>query len=209
MLRGLIFLLASSVSCPEHVAVEKGNVVYTDSEGSVHLLTDSGRDSEPVLSPDGRVIAFVRAVREVEGVGVPRVVQSELWIVGTERFRNPKRISSGPAMTPDGRRSSAFTMPKFSTDNRYLYFLSDCCDIRGPLRLDLASGADSFLSSALEHSVLQSGRHRGSIIASIRTLSKPDSEGITYPIYPYFMLTRTAGFCRVSPRRSQGWKRWP
>jgi Tol biopolymer transport system component len=189
MLRGLVFVLAYSFSCQEHVAVENGNVVYTDSGCTAYRLTDSGRDSEPTLSADGREVAFVRAVREVAGIGVPRVVQSEVWTVGTERFSKPKRLYSGPATMPDGRRSNAFWTPKFSPDKRYVYFLSDYSATSAALfRLDSASGAAYFLSPASEYDVLQSGRHRGSIIASIRTVSEPDSEGIAYPIYPYFML---------------------
>src|SRR5437868_67944 len=125
LLRALVFLLACSASRSEHVAVENGNVVYADRGGTAHRLTDSGRDSEPVLSADGREIAFVRAVREAPGIGVPRVVQSELWIVGTVRSAHPKRVYSGPATMPDGRQSSAFTTPRFSPDKRHLFFLSD------------------------------------------------------------------------------------
>jgi hypothetical protein len=55
-----------------------GNVVYMDSQGGAHRLTDSGRDNEPTLSADGLEIAFVRAIKEVPGIGVPSVMQSEL-----------------------------------------------------------------------------------------------------------------------------------
>jgi hypothetical protein len=184
-----VLMAALGLSCPEHVAVENGNIIYTDSACTAHRLTESGRDSEPALSADGREVAFVRAVREVGGTGVTRVVQGELWIVGIERFPKPKRVYSGPAALPNGRQSSAFAAPKFSPDRRSLYFLTDYSATSAALfRLDLASGSAYFLSPAVEYDVLQSGRHRGSIIANIRTLSAPDSQGITYPIYPYFML---------------------
>lgn len=90
---------------------------------------------------------------------------------------------------PDGRQSNAFWTPKFTPDKRYLYFLSDYAATSAALfRLDLLSGIVRFLSPAQQYDVLQSGPHRGAIIASIRTQSEPDTDGLTYPIYPYFML---------------------
>jgi len=187
--RALVFVLACCVGFAQHVAVESGNIVYTDHERATHRLTDSGRDTEPALSVDGTSVAFVRAVREVPGIGVPLVTESELWIVETDHHSNPKRVYAGPATMPDGRQSNAFTTPKFSLNKRYLYFLSDYSATSAALfRLDVMSGATRFLSPAHEYDVLQSGRHRGSIIASIRTTSEPDSDGVTYPVYPYFML---------------------
>lgn len=187
--RALVFLLGCCVGFAQNVAVESGNIVYTDRGGTAHRLTDSGRDTEPALSSDGSAIALVRAVREVPGIGVPLVMQSELWIVETDRRPNPKRVYSGPATMPDGRQSNAFTTPKFSPNKRYLYFLSDYSATSAALfRLDLVSGVVRFLSPAHQYDILQSGRHRCSIIASIRTSSEPDSDGVTYPIYPYFML---------------------
>ena len=187
--RALVLLLVCWVGFAQNVGVLSGNIVYTDRGGAAHRLTDSRLDSEPALSADGSAVVFVRAVREVPGIGVPLVMQSELWITGTDRLANPKRVYSGPATMPDGRQSTAFTTPKLSPDKRYLYFLSDYSATSAALfRLDLMSGVARFLSPAHQYDVLLSGRYRGSIIASIRTPSEPDSDGVTYPVYPYFML---------------------
>lgn len=83
--RVLVFALVSCVGFAQHLAVESGNIIYTDRQGQAHRLTDSGKDHEPALSADSSAVAFVRAVREVPGIGVPLVMQSELWIIEIDR----------------------------------------------------------------------------------------------------------------------------
>jgi len=44
------------------VSVKNGNVQFTDKSGATISLTSSGRDSDPILAPDGKWVAFVRKV---------------------------------------------------------------------------------------------------------------------------------------------------
>ena len=172
------------------VTSTRGNVVFEDAGGIAHQVTDSGKDSEPSLSQDRRQVVFVRALQEAPGIGVPTVVESELWVESIPPSGAPKQIFRGPLMMPDGRFSRAFYTPRFSANGAFIYFLADYSATSAALaRLELASGKARFISPAVEYVVLLTGRFRGFLIANIRSLSPPDDNGITYPIYPYYLLT--------------------
>ena len=57
-------------------------------------------------------------------------------------------------------------------------------------RLDLTSlKATMIIPDAVMYGVIQSGRYRGFLVANQRSLSKPDSNGRRYPVYPFFLYT--------------------
>jgi hypothetical protein len=185
-----VLLLTCAVAWAQSVSVHKGNIVLRDRDGATHRITGSGRDSEPSLSADGRQMVFIRGIREIPGIGVPRVTMSEIWMAEAGRRPEAKRLYAGPVMIPDGRSSAAFTTPKFSPDRRYIYFLSDFAATSAALcRPEVASGAARFLSAAVDYDVLQSGPHRGFIVASRRTLSERDGLGLQHYTHPYYLLT--------------------
>lgn len=187
---GQIAVIFCSLLNGQTAAVTNGNIVIIDVNGAKHQITDEGKDSEPSLSPDGKHIVFIRALREAPGIGVPTVVDSELWIAASSVPTTPKRAYRGPLMLPDGRFSNAFYAPKFSPSGAFVYFLADYSATSGALcRLELTSGKAQFISPAMEYDVLRTGKYRGFLIANIRSLGPPDDDGIRYPIYPYYLLT--------------------
>jgi Tol biopolymer transport system component len=187
-LREFLVLLTSWLAAAQTVTDEGGNLVFIDGDGSRRAITESGRDSQPSLSADGRQVVFVRALREVPGIGVPNVMVTEIWVAGT-RAPGRRRVYARPVTMPDGRSSQAFAAPKFSPDTRHIYFLADYSATSAALcRLDLATGTSQFLSPAHEYDVLQSGPHKGFLVASIRSLSAPDADGNRFAIYPYYLL---------------------
>src|SRR5436190_11531832 len=82
-----LFLLAAclAVSVPafaQTVSVNDGNIQFTDKSGKTTALTSSGRDSGPVLAPDGKWVAFVRKVDGKKiATGSDQVEPTELWQV--------------------------------------------------------------------------------------------------------------------------------
>jgi hypothetical protein len=187
---GCVGLLFGPLAVGQSVTVQNGNVIFIDAKGTALQVAHSGRDREPCLSPDGKQVIFVRDLGEVSGIGVPTVTESQLWVAPTTPNGTPKQLYRGPLTFPDGRPTSAFGSPKFSPDGRYVYFSSDYAATSHALnRLDLATGQVQFLSPAVEFDVLLRGRYKGFLIANIRTWSPPDSEGLQYPIYPFFLLT--------------------
>ena len=70
----LVFLAAPAFA--QTVSVKDGNIQFTDKSGQTTALTSSGRDSGPVLAPDGARIGTFNSVWRRERV------RSSLWIGG-------------------------------------------------------------------------------------------------------------------------------
>ena len=61
-------LFVSSSFATERVVTARGGNIYISANGAEKQLTTSGRDSSPLLAPDGKWIAFVRAI---DGTPIP------------------------------------------------------------------------------------------------------------------------------------------
>ena len=99
-MRLLLVLCFSAVTSAfaQSVSVKDGNIQFTDKAGQTTALTSSGRDSGPVLAPDGKWVAFVRKVDGKKiATGSDEVEPTELWQVrtdGKEANSSERRIFS-------------------------------------------------------------------------------------------------------------------
>ncbi|WP_420125923.1 TolB family protein [Longimicrobium sp.] len=163
-----IFLLAPGKLFAQSVTAEAGNLFYRPSASAApRQLTTTGLDSEPVLSPDGRTIAFIRGT---PGDSVDTVLGREegtsLWIVGVD--------GSGARMLVRGRSSEtpseALAMlqsPAFSPDGQRIYFLSAGWATSGAVHVvDVATGAEQFLAPGNSLEVIPSGDYAGFLLVS-------------------------------------------
>src|SRR4051794_39646981 len=85
----LLALLAVPILRGQTVTASGGDVFLTSKEGRQVQLTSTGKDSGPLLSPDGRWVVFVRAAegKKIE-TGSDSNSPSELWQIradGKER----------------------------------------------------------------------------------------------------------------------------
>jgi hypothetical protein len=106
------------------VSVKDGDIQFTDKSGKTTALTSSGRDSDPILAPDGKWIAFVR---KVEGrkiaTGSEEMEPTELWQIRVDgkepsmlvRCRDSEKMESV---------IGGFETLQFSTDGKLLYFVT-------------------------------------------------------------------------------------
>lgn len=158
------------------------NIVYTDANGIKKPLTSSGVNTEPGLSHDKSSVVFLRQPNEQE---------KEIWAIGTDGsglrplFQGPLRWNN--QVYP----SSSLRLPRWSTDGQAVYFITDFTTTSGALwRLDLATGkAAVMIPDAVMYGVIQNGRYRGFLVANQRSLSKAESDGSRYPVYPFFLYT--------------------
>ena len=77
----LVWLALGVGASAASVESQDGRIVYKDAGGRAIELTDSGHDVNPVLSPDGRQVAFVRTYRtpDWDAFGY---TNCSLWVVG-------------------------------------------------------------------------------------------------------------------------------
>jgi hypothetical protein len=80
----LLCLIPAVSAFGQKVFVKKGNIQFTDKAGKTIALTPGGKDGDPHLSADGKLVAFVRKSDEKVPTGAGDENTSEIWIVGTD-----------------------------------------------------------------------------------------------------------------------------
>jgi hypothetical protein len=152
-------LLGSSAALgASSVAVKDGNIVLLQ-DGRERQLTKSGKDAGPALSPDGKWVAFTR-------VGNPASTGSQGDCKSGAQADELRRIrvdGSGEELLVRGREGKNdpkqsicdFSSKQFSSDGRYIYFLSPAWATSAALhRYDISSKALTFVIDANDVIVL-------------------------------------------------------
>ena len=118
----------------QRVWIQNGNVCVSNG-GESKTLTTSGRDSEPVLSPDGKWIVFVRTIPSKKiSTGLGDADATELWQIradGKEPIVLVRPKDSGKMENV----LAGFSKPQFSTNGRLVYFLSEAWATSGALHV--------------------------------------------------------------------------
>ena len=118
----------------QKVWIQNGNVCVSNG-GESKTLTTSGRDSEPVLSPDGKWIVFVRTIPSKKiSTGLGDADATELWQIradGKEPIVLVRPKDSGKMENV----LAGFSKPQFSTNGRLVYFLSEAWATSGALHV--------------------------------------------------------------------------
>jgi hypothetical protein len=171
MLR-LLFLLLPALLCfasaapAQEVGVERGGVTYRASGAApLRRITTSGLDSQPVLSPDGRWIAWVRATPRDSLEGPEgRVQAGEVWIGRTDGT-GARVLVRGRGAAEPRELLAGLEAPRFSPDGRRVYFLSRAWATSGALHAaDVETGRRRFVAPANGYEVVPRGRWRGHLV---------------------------------------------
>ena len=148
------FLLSAGFAAPvlaATVTAENGNIVYTDEAGQRRALTSEGRDSAPVLSPDGARIAFTRALAAPPALdgcssGDGQVWQTELWMIGVDG-RHAKRLVQARDAEDMRQIVCGFANKQFDIAGTRLYYETAAWATSNAIRyVDLKRGTDAFFA---------------------------------------------------------------
>ena len=160
-------LTAVAVGAPS-VSVSAGNIYFTNEAGNSKRLTSSGLDSEPVLSPDGKWVVFVRSTSgnpTMTATG-DDIKPTELWQIGTNgrdatllvRCRNADLKTGNADMTTV---IAAFHNMQFSADGRYVFFSTPAWVVSGAVHVvDTTNAKEHFVCPGNGMEVLHSGQYR-------------------------------------------------
>lgn len=154
----------------QEVSVQNGNICISNVGGKVKTLTLSGHDSEPVLSPDGKWIVFVRTVpgKKISSTGLREADATELWQIRAEG-KNPTVLVHPKDSDKMETVLAGFSKPQFSTNGRLVYFLSEAWATSGALHVvDSTNGKEHFVCPALDFEVVPSGEYRDCLLVAQR-----------------------------------------
>jgi len=161
-----VSLGASALSLrAQSVAEEKGNIVFINADGARKQLTDSGHDSAPALSPDGKLVAFVRGTPDrIIATGAGDAEATELWIVGSDG-RKPAVLVRGRESKDMHQVIAGILGAQFSPDGRHLYFISSAWATSGAVHaIDLATRKERFFTDGSGLEIVPNGDYKGCLL---------------------------------------------
>ena len=158
-------LIAPAGAAEPRVEVRGGNIFLHAGGSAAKQLTASGRDSAPVLSPDGRYVVFVRALpgKRID-TGSGDVAAEELWQVDAGG-KEPVRLVA-PHEAEDVRNIVAnFQDVQFSLDGRLVYFVTDAYATSGAVHVvDTTNGKERFFLAGSTVEVVRHGEYRDCLL---------------------------------------------
>jgi WD40-like Beta Propeller Repeat len=159
MFDALSALLGTSAAfAASSVAVEGGNIVLVQ-DGQRRQLTRSGKDAAPVLSPDGKWVAFTRignpASTGSQGDCKSGAQADELRRVQIDGTGEEVLVRGHDGKNDPKQSICDFSRKQFTADGRYLYFLSPAWAVSAALhRYDARTKALTFVMDANDVLVL-------------------------------------------------------
>lgn len=155
----------SDAAPTQSVAEEKGNIFIADADGTRKPLTNTGHDSAPAISPDGKLVAFVRATPDkIVATGSGDVEATELWLVGSDG-RKPVLLVSGRESQDMKQVIGGILGAQFSPDSKRLYFVCSAWAASGAVHvIDLATKKERFFTDGSGLEVVPNGDYKGALL---------------------------------------------
>ena len=160
----LIALISPALA--QSVSVSNGNIQFTDKSGKTTALTSGGRDSDPILAPDGKWVAFVRKVDGKKiASGSEEMDPTELWQVRVDgkepsllvRVRESEKVESLIA---------AFQNLQFSTNGKLLYFVTPAWATSGTVHVvDTTNRKERYLFPGSDLKLVPAGEYKDCLLA--------------------------------------------
>jgi dipeptidyl aminopeptidase/acylaminoacyl peptidase len=170
------------------VSVKDGNIQFTEKSGKTTALTSSGRDSTPILAPDGKWVAFVRKVDGKKIVtGSDEMDPTELWQVRVDGKEPSLLLRCRESEKPESL-IAAFENLQFSTDGKLLYFVTPAWATSGAVHVvDTTNRKERYLFAGNNPKLVPSGEYKDCLLVQQHRYF------IGGGSYDWFWLLRTDG----------------
>ena len=163
------FSLSPLVLYAQSVFEKAGNIFLRRADGQTEQLTSSGKDFDPSLSRDGKLVVFIRSTpdRPIEVFGLDAHA-NEIWIVDIEG-KHPQLILGGGKLVPpafrEGYPVAPIATPQFSLDGRDIYFVSAGGATDAPiLKVNVATHQVTEIAWGHTVKVLREGASQGCLV---------------------------------------------
>lgn len=164
LLLGLVCAGLATTAFAQKVSVKKGNIQFTDKAGKTIALTSGGKDGEPHLSPDGKLVAFTRKSDKKVATGAVDDSTSEIWIVGTDG-NNLRRIVEPRAGDKVEYALALMTRPQFSSDGKKLFFETSAWTTSDAIHvIDLETMQEQFVCDGNALEVIRDGEYKDHLL---------------------------------------------
>ena len=105
---------------------KSGNIYYTDSNGHSIKITQTNKDSSPVLSPNKKLIAFIRKSNKIipESCDIDVKYGSEIWLYDLSTKKEKRLVKNNFECDKPKKQIVDPRDLLFSPDNKTLYFMT-------------------------------------------------------------------------------------
>jgi hypothetical protein len=159
-----LFVLFAISSVAQTVYIRDGNVFLSDDKAMDTQLTFNGNNSEPVLSPDKSLVAFVHTLSgDSISTGTDDGLPTELWTIKLEDKKLEKLVD--PNNSNDMKLVIAsISNIQFSNDSKIIFFLSDAWVTSNAVhKVNIQTKVEKFVSPGNSLEVLREGKYKGNI----------------------------------------------
>jgi dipeptidyl aminopeptidase/acylaminoacyl peptidase len=161
-----ICLILSTSAFAQTVSVKDGNIQFADKSGETSPVTTGGRDSEPNLSPDGKLVAFVRASDRKVPTGAGEDSASEIWIVGSDG-KNGRKIVEPKTADKTENILALLTAPQFSSDGKSVFFETTAWATSDAIHVvDVSTKKEHFVCDGSALEVIREGEYRDHLLVT-------------------------------------------
>jgi TonB family protein len=176
-----LLLLIGRCCAGDRVYCKNGRIILEGSSAHTTVLTQTGLDSDPWLSPDGRDVVFLRHPAD----DIFRTSVYEIDVGGGD----PKLLYRGPAKY-EGRESSYFGRPELNESRDTLFLISKEYATEGSLiAVQLSNGQVRLISDrVVGYDVVECSQYRGDIVAL-----KRQEDILNRPYFLYWLYSRSGG----------------
>jgi Tol biopolymer transport system component len=155
----LLSMMSLSISYAGQLLENQGNIFYQEGQEKTQLTT-SGRDSQAVLSPDGKQVVFVRAAVEADNPA------DELWLMDISG-NNAHAIVLSQNDADMKQHLSELNNPLFALNGKAVYFLSAAWATSNAVHvLDLSTNKQHFVTDGNSVDIVPSGKYKSYLIVS-------------------------------------------
>ncbi|CAB3801853.1 hypothetical protein LMG28614_05509 [Paraburkholderia ultramafica] len=152
----------------QSVVVQHGNLVYRNASGATELLTETGADGSPAISPDGNLIAFMRQRpgEQVDSNDPNSGSLSDVYVISISDHSLRKIVTAAHSAKPENELSGINSL-KFSPDGSTLYFNTAAWVTSGAIHaVPVQGGRERFITNGNGFAVVQRGKYAGYLVTS-------------------------------------------
>lgn len=158
--------LAAMGAHAQSVVVQYGNLVYSRASGATEVLTESGADGNPVISPDGSLIAFTRlhsGEQEDSGDAGSGPLR-DVYVMRLSDRAVKKIVSAAHSEKPEGELSGINSLA-FSPDGSKLYFNTSAWATSEAIHaVSVRGGHESYVTNGNGVAVVKRGKYAGNLV---------------------------------------------
>lgn len=160
--------LAAVDTHAQSVVVQYGNLVYRTASGATEVLTETGADGSPAISPDGNLIAFTRQRpgEQADSNDPNSSSLSDVYVIRISDHALKKIVTAAHSTQPENELSGINSF-KFSPDGSTLYFNTTAWTTSGAIHsVPVQGGRERFVTNGNGFAVVQRGKYAGYLVTS-------------------------------------------